>query len=231
MNHADVTKFGMDCVSCHGKPQGGDGEVPKERCITCHNQAARLEKYGDTELMHQQARVGPQGRLRQLPPDHRARRAGEGGDGGEAHRGRGRQLRVVPHHRALAAASPLHRHGRAGTCPTMPSPMFQAGVRCEGCHIPLPGHTAGGERGERRCRACPATGLATRRSTTSWTEGVARRAGALRRQVDETARAIADARGAGRSPTRAPTSTWWRGAAASTTSSTPTPCCARRTPT
>jgi hypothetical protein len=30
----------------------GQGEAPRERCITCHNQPEKLERYGDLERIH-----------------------------------------------------------------------------------------------------------------------------------------------------------------------------------
>jgi len=51
-DHAEVEQREVPCQECHGDVVQGQGEVPPERCITCHSEAARLEKYGDTEFMH-----------------------------------------------------------------------------------------------------------------------------------------------------------------------------------
>ena len=51
-DHGDVKRFGMDCMACHEGVIKGDGEVPRERCFTCHNDTARLERYGETEFLH-----------------------------------------------------------------------------------------------------------------------------------------------------------------------------------
>jgi hypothetical protein len=67
--------------------------------------------------------------------------------------------------------------------------MYQAGVRCEGCHFSLPGHAAVVDRAsDISCMSCH--GPSYRTIYLSWTEGSARRADALRRQMDQTLRAI-----------------------------------------
>ncbi|MCJ7488092.1 MAG: cytochrome c3 family protein [Candidatus Aminicenantes bacterium] len=43
---------GYSCDKCHGRIVSGEGEVPKENCFKCHFENDRLEKYGDTDLMH-----------------------------------------------------------------------------------------------------------------------------------------------------------------------------------
>ena len=190
LNHADVTKFGMDCISCHGKSQGGDGEVPKERCITCHNQASRLEKYDDTMLLHQKhvsdhkvdcvnchliiQHVEP------VKPETAAARI-------ETAAGSCESCHNAGHSPQLS----LYTGTGGKNVPAMPSPMYQAGVRCEGCHIPLPGHTtAVNKANEVSCMSCH--GARYKAIYESWTQGAARRSGALRRQVDATSGALSD---------------------------------------
>jgi nitrate/TMAO reductase-like tetraheme cytochrome c subunit len=51
-DHAPVFGNGYRCDKCHSRIVSGDGEVPKENCYKCHFEKDRLEKYGDTELMH-----------------------------------------------------------------------------------------------------------------------------------------------------------------------------------
>ena len=51
-NHADVERFGMECTACHTPPSAESGSVPKERCLSCHNQQARLERYEDGDELH-----------------------------------------------------------------------------------------------------------------------------------------------------------------------------------
>ena len=42
----------MKCMDCHADVVRGAGEVPRERCFTCHNDATRLARYGETEFLH-----------------------------------------------------------------------------------------------------------------------------------------------------------------------------------
>lgn len=51
-NHSLVFDKGFSCDKCHTHTVLGDGAVPRENCFKCHFELARLEKYGDTDLMH-----------------------------------------------------------------------------------------------------------------------------------------------------------------------------------
>jgi hypothetical protein len=51
-NHEDVIKRGVACQSCHLNVVQGDGEAPRERCFTCHNEPQKLERYPDTPFIH-----------------------------------------------------------------------------------------------------------------------------------------------------------------------------------
>ena len=43
---------GVDCANCHADLIRGSGEVPRERCIVCHNREDDLKQIGDHEYMH-----------------------------------------------------------------------------------------------------------------------------------------------------------------------------------
>ena len=51
-NHVDMVRRGVGCQSCHLNVVEGDGEAPRERCFTCHNQPEKLERYADTPFIH-----------------------------------------------------------------------------------------------------------------------------------------------------------------------------------
>lgn len=51
-NHADVVKRGVACQKCHLNVVEGDGDAPRERCFSCHNQPEKVKQYGDTALLH-----------------------------------------------------------------------------------------------------------------------------------------------------------------------------------
>ncbi len=51
-NHAQVVQRGVSCEKCHLNVVEGQGEVPRERCLTCHNQPDKLDRYSDRALLH-----------------------------------------------------------------------------------------------------------------------------------------------------------------------------------
>ena len=50
--HADYLDRGVQCAACHGDVVRGEGNVPRERCGSCHNQQAHLDRIDDVEFMH-----------------------------------------------------------------------------------------------------------------------------------------------------------------------------------
>jgi hypothetical protein len=51
-NHAQIVERGVACEKCHLNVVEGSGEVPRERCLTCHNQPEKLDRYTDRALLH-----------------------------------------------------------------------------------------------------------------------------------------------------------------------------------
>jgi hypothetical protein len=51
-DHAVVFEKNFNCDKCHSQIIRGDGAVPRENCFRCHFETDRLDKYGDTDLMH-----------------------------------------------------------------------------------------------------------------------------------------------------------------------------------
>jgi nitrate/TMAO reductase-like tetraheme cytochrome c subunit len=51
-SHEEVRRRGVACQSCHLNVVEGDGAAPRERCLTCHNQAEQLARYGDQPFIH-----------------------------------------------------------------------------------------------------------------------------------------------------------------------------------
>jgi nitrate/TMAO reductase-like tetraheme cytochrome c subunit len=50
--HELAYKKGVDCASCHRDVIRGKGEVPRERCLVCHNRQSDLARIDDHEFMH-----------------------------------------------------------------------------------------------------------------------------------------------------------------------------------
>lgn len=51
-NHRNLVQRGVTCDKCHLNVVEGNGEAPRERCLTCHNQPDTLQRYPDTALVH-----------------------------------------------------------------------------------------------------------------------------------------------------------------------------------
>jgi len=51
-NHQIVYDRNFPCDKCHSQVIVGDGIVPRENCFKCHFEQDRLDKYGDTNLVH-----------------------------------------------------------------------------------------------------------------------------------------------------------------------------------
>lgn len=51
-NHEDVLRRGVACQQCHLNVVDGEGEAPMQRCLTCHNQREKVDRYAETRLIH-----------------------------------------------------------------------------------------------------------------------------------------------------------------------------------
>jgi len=182
-NHADVAHYGMDCNWCHARPAGSDGEVARERCVTCHNDAPRLAEFGNPELLH-----------RMHVTEHKVDCMG-------CHV----EIEHVGQPRIEAAATACNTCHLKGHSPQMslytgvggrgvspmPNPMFLAGVRCEGCHLEVPGQSTDVHRAsEISCMSCH--GASYRNIFLAWKEGVLSRTSGLSRQVEQTSAALGE---------------------------------------
>ena len=130
-DHRQVSRLDMKCDLCHGNVVRGDGTVPKERCLTCHNDEERLGRYNDTQFLHAQHVTN--------------------------HKVDCQHCHLTIEHGRLPSKAATTSHDAAGDCrgchgnghspqqdlyagiggrgvPRMPSAMFAAGVTCQGCH-------------------------------------------------------------------------------------------------
>lgn len=51
-SHEEMVRRGVACQKCHLNVIEGEGEAPRERCFTCHNQPEKLDRYPDTPFLH-----------------------------------------------------------------------------------------------------------------------------------------------------------------------------------
>lgn len=51
-NHKEYIDRGVACFNCHSDSINGDGAVPKQVCLNCHNQPQHLDRYGESNFIH-----------------------------------------------------------------------------------------------------------------------------------------------------------------------------------
>ena len=139
--HKDFVKKGVDnCQNCHRNILAGDGAVDQDRCFTCHNQPEKLARFGETQFIHDN----------HVSKHHVACF--------HCHREPRHGLTIAKDSKSLVSECSkchsnmhmpefdLYRGQGIADVPETPSPMFQAGVDCIGCHSPqtadnkVPGH-------------------------------------------------------------------------------------------
>jgi nitrate/TMAO reductase-like tetraheme cytochrome c subunit len=136
-HHSDVRKFDMKCEWCHANVVRGEGDVPQNRCLTCHNEAARLEKYGNTEELHQ-IHVTEH----KVECLHCHNEIQHGIPSKEVHAGQNDCSGC--HGEGHSPQQSLYSGMAVKGVLSDPNPMYLAGIRCEGCHM-FPGRNKGGE--------------------------------------------------------------------------------------
>lgn len=172
-DHAEVVRFDMQCSWCHAHAAEGEGRVPRERCLTCHNDPARLIALDDADRLHRAHVTEHKVDCLNchLEIQHAALPALEtaGGECASCHGGGHSAQREV-----------YAGIGGRGVEP-LPSPMFLAGVRCDGCHF-IAGHDRRGtgvqKASEVSCMSCH--GPSYRRVYQSWQRGLAERVRGVR---------------------------------------------------
>jgi hypothetical protein len=197
----------------------GTGEVPRIRCLSCHNQPERLARHGETDVMHDwhvsrhkvectnchlEIEHG-------MPPRPAMAAAGHG-----AHPGDSRSPDVdtpcAPCHGSGHDAQQDLYAGVGGRgVPDMPGPMAAVGVTCRGCHNAEAVATQSGGTPTRTFVRVPERGSGTLepviqradavscmtchgpaygRIFASWRRGVEERVSALGRQLEASAGAM-----------------------------------------
>jgi len=52
IDHPQFVRDRIDCLSCHDKVTHGTGDVDEARCVTCHNEPARLARINEPTMLH-----------------------------------------------------------------------------------------------------------------------------------------------------------------------------------
>lgn len=140
--HQDYLEKGVKCENCHAEVINGDGQVARQTCWTCHNQAAQVAEFNKPEKLHDihvtehkvecsschvqiehNLKAASKTRLLGLSDGHVT--GGQSGACGQCH--------------DSSHAGPLELYRGVGGrgVPEMPSPMFRAQVDCIACHKSL----------------------------------------------------------------------------------------------
>jgi predicted CXXCH cytochrome family protein len=188
-DHSEVRRLDMDCRSCHAGVVRGDGTVPRERCVTCHNQADRLARFGDRDFLHRmhvsEHKVNCMNCHLEIQHGKAEHPMVASAAGCESCHGGGHS----PQRDLYAGVG-----GRG--VPRMPGPMFAAGVSCEGCHNPSVSVAASNDpfaertqkASEVSCMSCHGPGY--RQIFFAWKEAVRSRLAAMRAQLAASAGAM-----------------------------------------
>jgi hypothetical protein len=181
-DHGDVARFGMECLACHTPPSPDAGGVPRERCLTCHNEPDRLVEYENGDLLHQFHVTDHKIECTNchLEIDHAA----------SGHMETTRTECSTCHGGRHSPQRDLYAGLGGKGVPPRPDVMYLAKVRCEGCHLePSAGDTR--SAGEISCMSCH--GPKYRALYQGWMETLRQRRLGVRRQLDATARLLGSA--------------------------------------
>ena len=126
-NHAAVFERGFACGKCHGQVVLGDGAVPRENCFKCHFEQERLDKYGDTDLIHKMHIAANNIECDQchLAIQHKIIKDVEAiADCQACHTGKHQAQKIL-----------YTGEGGKGVSHPMPNIMLEKGLSCKGCHM------------------------------------------------------------------------------------------------
>ena len=123
-NHSEYLKSDVGCLTCHTHVTSGNGDVPPEKCYSCHIE--RFEDYGETEKVHTVHVTEEQLTCRDCHTDIRH---------GEFELTRA----ITPDCRTChASGHSVQEEIYIGTggqgVESRPDPMFLSSVTCSGCH-------------------------------------------------------------------------------------------------
>lgn len=124
--HEEYLTKEVDCSTCHTGVTEGEAEVPHERCLSCHGEPGRLERYKDMVYLHNQHVTENKVECFEC---HREIKHGIKGMAPTI------ALSCNQCHKAQHTAPDEMYMGLGGEgVESMPAAMFKAMVDCNGCH-------------------------------------------------------------------------------------------------
>jgi nitrate/TMAO reductase-like tetraheme cytochrome c subunit len=126
-NHAVVFEKEFSCDKCHSQVVVGDGAVPRENCYKCHFEGARLDQYGNTNLIHATHITAHKIECTQchLAIQHKIIKDIETiADCRTCHTGSHQAQKIL-----------YTGEGGKGVPHAVPNVMFEKGLSCKGCHV------------------------------------------------------------------------------------------------
>ncbi len=126
-DHTVVFANGFQCDKCHSRIIVGDGAVPRENCYKCHFERERLEKYGETDLIHLNHIALHKIECNQchLQIQHKIERDIETiADCRTCHTGTHHAQKIL-----------YTGEGGKGIAHPLPNIMLEKGLSCKGCHM------------------------------------------------------------------------------------------------
>lgn len=126
-NHQDFAGKGVVCQKCHLEVIKGEGEVPKEFCVTCHGEPERLEKYDDFAFLHKKHVTDKKVECTRCHTEikHNVKTTVKPLD----------YSCDICHQKKHNGQKKLYMGVGGRGVENMPSPMFIAQVDCIGCHV------------------------------------------------------------------------------------------------
>ncbi|MHB0938201.1 MAG: NapC/NirT family cytochrome c [Armatimonadota bacterium] len=138
-DHSAMEARKVNCVECHANIVQGHGEVPEDRCVLCHSEKERLDRFSDTKFMHQNHVTDHKIECRQCHNtiQHKFQRSPETAFTSQAVKDTCSACHDSKH---STVAQFYAGKGGVGVA-EQPDPMYGAGVSCDACH--KTGHDAG----------------------------------------------------------------------------------------
>ena len=126
-DHTAVFLNNFSCDKCHSEVIQGDGDVPRENCYKCHFEQERLDRYGETDVVHKMHIAANKIECDQchLPIQHKIDKDIETlADCKTCHTGSHEAQKIL-----------FTGQGGKGVGHSIPNVMFEKGLSCKGCHI------------------------------------------------------------------------------------------------